>query len=65
MPGRKRFYAKKSQDFTIIDDGGVVCHLRIKQGAIAIKGRNEQEYYQVYYEDFLEWARETGWAVTR
>lgn len=65
MAGKKKFRAQTSQDFTIIDDDGIVCRLRVKAAGIAVKGRNEQKYHQVYIEDFMEFAKENGFEVTR
>ena len=62
----KKFAAPKSQDFSILDNSGVVGHLRIKPNAVAWKAKSSKGGYdQLTIEQFAALAAEHGRKVEK
>jgi hypothetical protein len=56
----REFRQSESQDFTIVDDGIVVGHIRIKPNRILWAGSNKKKWTGVSLDQFAEFAAKNG-----
>jgi hypothetical protein len=55
-----KFRGPESQDFTIVDDDGVVGHIRVKPSGVLWAPKNSQTWHRLSLERFAELATKHG-----